>query len=66
MTIKRVKEVCEKAKFCQDCPLYVNGDNVRFPEKDKVCLIDSTLPDSWDVDLIEMLIEGNKCNGSNY
>ena len=58
MEIKRVKEVCKNAEFCQDCLLYVTGDNVRFPDKDKVCLIDSTLTDSWDVDLIE----GNKCN----
>lgn len=62
MEIKRVKEVCEKAKFCRNCPLYVTGDNVRFPDKERVCLIDSTLPESWDVDLIEMLIEGNNCN----
>lgn len=65
MEIERVKEVCENAPFCDNCPLYVNGDNVRFPEKYKVCLIDSTLPESWDVDLIEMLIEGNNCNGKN-
>lgn len=62
MEIKRVKEVCEKATFCQECPLYVIGDNPRFPDRERVCLIDYTLPDSWDVDLIEMLIEGNKNN----